>query len=220
MKRSFIAIAIITISFSHAGAIAPATGTVSFKFNTSEHAINGDTALADQHDSAIDEQTTATAFSLTSVIDGLSLTVTPSQSDISYTTDGLGIDTGGDLSASGDALIFSFNKAITFDFIDLGSFTGAGDPGDDEMTISFSNGNPTITLVEADFTDSIANTVSFTSGNTLAAGESFTISFVNGNGFTLEGFNITVVPEPATYAMLTGILALGYVITRRHHARM
>ena len=83
------------------------------------------------------------------------------------------------------------------------------------MLLSFSNSNPSITIVEADFGDGSANTKNFTTGTSLAANESFTISFVDGNGFTLEGFNVTVVPEPSTYALLSGVCALAFVMLRR-----
>jgi hypothetical protein len=188
---------------------------VTFNFESSSNAINGDTTLADAHDTAIDGTTTATSFDLSSIISGLTLTTTPTGGDISYTNSGLGIDTAGNMDTVGDSIIFQFNRPITFDFIDLGDFTGTGVSGDDELLISFSNSNPSITIVEAAFDNASSNTKSFTTGTSLSANESFTISFVDGNGFTLEGFTVTVVPEPNAYALLAGLCALTSIMLRR-----
>ncbi|MGJ8651997.1 MAG: PEP-CTERM sorting domain-containing protein [Opitutaceae bacterium] len=50
----------------------------------------------------------------------------------------------------------------------------------------------------------------------LSSGQSIIITGSSAtSGFDLENFNITVVPEPGTYALLAGISVLGFVILRR-----
>ncbi|MFT5905510.1 MAG: hypothetical protein ACI9E1_001108 [Cryomorphaceae bacterium] len=209
MKKTILTIAAsASIVCTASAAIA-----VVFEFDTSSNAINGNTVLADAHDTAIDGVTIATPFDLSSLCAGLILTVTPSQDDISYTTTGLGIDTGGTLSAVGDALTFSFNQAITLDFLDIGIFTGTGQVGEDSISLSYSNANPDVNLVGGQFDNNTSDIISFASGNALAAGESFTISRINGD-FSLEGFSITVVPEPSSVALL-GLGGLALVLRRR-----
>ncbi|HAV12736.1 MAG TPA: hypothetical protein DCX06_04460 [Opitutae bacterium] len=218
MKYQSIALFLISACLTHAGApVAPATGTVSFEFDAST--INGNGSLGTAFKNAVDGETTATLFDLSSVIAGLTLTITPSQSDISNTANGLGITSGGTLNTAGDALTFSFNKAITFDFLDMGDFTGEGLAGEDSVSLSYSNANPTISLVGGDFDNDTSDTITFTTGNALIANESFTISRVDGD-FAIEGFNITVVPESSAYAMLTGLCALSLIIIRRRHTRL
>jgi hypothetical protein len=206
MKKTILTIAASATLVSGASAATP----VVFEFNTSSNAINGDLILADAHDDAIDGETTATVFSLESILSGLTITITPSQNDISYTGSGLGINTGGTLSASADALIFSFNRAITFDFLDVGSFT---DGGNDAVSLSYSNSNPTVSLASGEFDNNTSDTIDFTSDNALAANESFTISRDSGS-FSIEGFNVTVVPEPSS-TILLGLGGLALILRRR-----
>ncbi|MBT8043929.1 MAG: PEP-CTERM sorting domain-containing protein [Verrucomicrobiae bacterium] len=207
MKKTFIPIVILSTTCTHAAT------TLSFEFDTSANAINGNTTLADAHDTAIDGKTTATSFSLNDIVPGLTLTITPSQNDISYTTTGLGIDTGGTLDAVGDALTFSFNREVSLDFLDMGSFTGSGGVGEDSVSVSFSNSNPTINLVGGDFENNTSDTINFSSGNTLAANESFTISRVDGS-FTIQGFDVTAVPEPSSVTLI-GLGGLALLMRRR-----
>ncbi len=85
------------------------------------------------------------------------------------------------------------------------------------MTISFSNSNPSINLVGGDFDNNTSDTISFSSGTSLAANESFTISWVDGS-FTTEAFSVTVIPEPNAYALIAGMLGLTWVMLRRRGA--
>ena len=186
---------------------------ISFDF-TSPDSINGDETLGSNFKTTMDGKTSATVFDLSALLEGLTLTVTPSQSDISITNTGLGIGSGGTLADAGDALTFSFNRDISFTFLDMGKFTGDGAPGDDSVTLSYSNSNPTITLVGGDFDNNSSNTITFTSGNSLLAGESFTLARNDGD-FSIEGFNVSVVPEPQLYGALAGLLALGLTVIRR-----
>ncbi len=207
MKHLTLPLFILCVSNSYAASL------ISFEFDTSSNAINGDTSLADLHDTAIDGVITPTAFSLDSIVSGLLLTVTSSQSHISYTANGLGITSGGTLNTAGDALTFSFNQAITLDFLDMGDFTGNGLTSEDAVSIIYSNSNPTVTLIGGSFDNNTSDTITFSSGNALTANESFTINRVDGN-FSLEGFNVTVVPEPSSTVLL-GIGGLALILRRR-----
>jgi len=204
----FLLVALINLTESSYAAI-----TVSFEFDTADNAINGNTALADSHDAAIDEAMINTPFSLDVIRPGLVISISPSQNDISYTVNGLGVGTNGTLSASGDALTFSFNQAISLDFLDVGDFTGTGATGEDALTLSYSNGNADVTLVGGDFDNNTSDFINFSSGNSLAANESFTISRVDGS-FAIEGFTITVIPEPSS-SFLLGFSVLPFLLRRR-----
>ncbi|MDQ8194905.1 PEP-CTERM sorting domain-containing protein [Coraliomargarita sp. SDUM461004] len=183
----------------------------SIDFQFDDDTINGNPSLGASFETAMDGATGATVFDLSSIVAGLNLTVTPSQLGISDTNTGIGIDSGGTLSAAGDALTFSFNKAITLDFLDMGSFTG---DGGDSLLLSFTNSNPEITLNNGDFDNNSSNTITFTEANALAANESFSIAWLDGN-FAIEAFTVTIVPEPGTFALLAGTCALGFVMLRR-----
>lgn len=212
MKYLILPAFICSAVYAFASTLPPATGIVSFDFDAST--INGDAGLGSSFKTTVDGKTTATSFDLSSLIEGLTLTVTPSQSDISNTTNGLGITSGGTLNAAGDALTFSFNKAITLDFLDMGDFTGTGQASEDAVSIIYSNSNPTVTLVGGEFDNNTSDTITFSSGNALAANQPFTINRVDGD-FAIEGFTASVVPEPNTYALLSGFCALGFVMLRR-----
>ncbi|MBC2600701.1 hypothetical protein [Puniceicoccus vermicola] len=183
---------------------------ISFDF-TSPDSINGDETLGSSFKTTMDGETSATVFDLSALLEGLTLTVTPSQSDISITDTGLGIGSGGTLADAGDALTFSFNRDISFDFLDVGGFTPGGN---DSVIVSYSNSNPSVTLDAGDFDNNTSDTITFSSENSLLAGESFTLARNDGD-FSIEGFNVSVVPEPQLYGALAGLLALGLTVIRR-----
>ena len=51
------------------------------------------------------------------------------------------------------------------------------------------------------------------SSGTLTEGVDYTLDYTTGSNITLN-----VVPEPGTYALIGGMLALGYVMVRRRRA--
>ena len=211
-KYSFILAAIVSLALTTQ---VKAQTALDFSFAGTQ-SINGDTLAGEAFQAAIDGETSATVFSLDSFVSGLTITVTPSQSDISFTNTGLGLDTGGTLSPSGDAITFSFNQAITFDYLDVDGFTSGGS---DVVTLSYSNSNPTVVLSAAsgDFDNNTSDTITFSSNNSLAANESFTLARTDGT-FSLAAFTVSAVPEPSSYAILAGMSALGFVVMRRRRA--
>jgi hypothetical protein len=138
--------------------------------------------------------------------------------DFNLTNSGFGPDQAGGIDDSdafdtdngNESMIFSFDIAGTFQSIDFALL----DDLPETAILSFAGGN-TFTL-----TDGVTSTIAV-SGNdvflgineSFSAGQLITLSISGGSDFTLESF--TVVPEPGTYALLAGIAALGFVMTRR-----
>ena len=96
----------------------------------------------------------------------------------------------------------------------MGNFTGTGQPGEDIVSILYSNTNPTITLSDEDFDNKTSNTINFSSDNEVSPLHSFTIRHVDGN-FAIEGFGVTVVPENNQYVLLSSLYVLSFTIYRR-----
>ena len=66
---------------------------------------------------------------------------------------------------------------------------------------------------------SLSGTIDGT-GISLSAGEAMTFRTINGNlgGAGLQGFSFNVVPEPSTYAIISGLFVMAVVVIRRRHA--
>ena len=96
-------------------------------------------------------------------------------------------------------MTFSFNQNVDFVSIELTKF------GDDEAFLTIAG----ITTIIG------SNSFIFASGTTLAANTDATFGFHSGNGFELASLVVTVVPEPRTYALLSGCCALAVAMLRR-----
>jgi hypothetical protein len=96
-------------------------------------------------------------------------------------------------------MTFSFNQNVDFVSIELTEF------GADEAFLTIAG----ITTIIG------SNSFIFASGTTLAANTDATFGFHSGNGFELASLVVTVVPEPRTYALLSGCCALAAVMLRR-----
>lgn len=152
---------------------------------------------------------------------GIELTASTAFGVFNLTNTGFGpdqADSGDDTDAfdtllGNESMVFSFDVAGTFQSIDFALL----DDTPETAILSFAGGN-TYNLRDG-VTSSIA-----VSGNdeflgineSFTAGQLITLSISGGTHFTLESF--TVVPEPATYAMLAGMLALGFVMVKRRHS--
>jgi len=141
---------------------------------------------------------------------GLTLTATASSGTFNSTpAGGFGINAmpPGDItnqfdnqSADGaEFMTFSFNQNVDFVSIELTEF------GDDEAFLTIAG----ITTIIG------SNSFIFASGTTLAANTDATFGFHSGNGFELASLVVTVVPEPRTYALLSGCCAMAAVMLRR-----
>ncbi|MDG1668112.1 MAG: hypothetical protein P8I96_04180 [Opitutae bacterium] len=209
--RTITSFLLITATLSAIATTSPTPVEIDFNFTNST--INGNNTLGTTFKNEVDGQTAA-IIQLNTIVAGLTLTVTASQSDISNTANGLGITSGGTLNTFGDALQFSFNQMITLDSLKMGDFTGTGQPGEDIVSILYSNTNPSITLSDEDFDDKISNTIVFSSDNSLAPNQLFTIRHDDGD-FAIEGFGVTIVPENNQYVLLSSLFVLSLSIFRR-----
>ena len=209
--RTITSILLITETLCGIATTSPTPVEIVFNFTNST--INGNNTLGTNFRNDVDGQTAA-IIHLNTIVAGLTLTVTASQSDISNTANGLGITSGGTLNTFGDALQFSFNQMITLDSLKMGDFTGTGQLGEDIVSILYSNTNPSITLSDEDFDDKISNTIVFSSDNSLAPNQLFTIRREDGD-FAIEGFGVTIVPENNQYVLLSSLFVLSFSILRR-----
>ena len=141
---------------------------------------------------------------------GLTLTAAASSGTFNSTTSGgFGINAmpSGDItnlfdnqSTDGaEFMTFSFNQNVDFVSIELTEF------GADEAFLTIAG----ITTIIG------SNSFIFASGTTLAANTDATFGFHSGNGFELASLVVAVVPEPGTYALLSGCCALAVAMLRR-----
>jgi hypothetical protein len=97
--------------------------------------------------------------------------------------------------------------------------TGNATIGATIVTVELANytvvGASSLTLI--DYSNSLTGTfASFTvtdGGSTLINGVDYTLDYTTGSNITLN-----LIPEPGTYALIGGMLALGYVMVRRRRA--
>lgn len=85
---------------------------------------------------------------------------------------------------------------------------------------SFGVEDTTGTVVEQLIPNTSASGTIDGTGISLSAGEAMTFRTINGNlgGAGLQGFSFDVVPEPSTYAIISGLFAMAVVVLRRRHA--
>ncbi|MGZ0657431.1 PEP-CTERM sorting domain-containing protein [Coraliomargarita sp. W4R53] len=118
-----------------------------------------------------------------------------------------------DTALGNESMVFSFDVAGTFLSID---FAGLDDTPETAI-LSFAGGS-TYNLTDGVTSDITVSGNDFFGGinESFTAGQLITLSISGGNGWTLENF--TVVPEPGTFALLSGFAALAFVMLRRRSA--
>jgi hypothetical protein len=160
-----------------------------------------------------DEQASA-SFQVTGIGGGIGTlagTASALSDDLNVTGSGLQDGSSG-YNGSGEGTSFVFDKDVTITAMDWGGFTV------DSVTLSSGATN-----IGTFTTGTVIGSTNFTSSNpatmniAVSAGDAFTLTYASGS-FFLESMSFTVVPEPGTYALLAGICALGYVMTRRRSA--
>jgi hypothetical protein len=131
-----------------------------------------------------------------------SFTVTSSPSTLTLDTTGLDVASGG--IDSGETITFIFSTDIIlkeFDFSTIGTSETAS------VTVAGSTTN-----YDGSATND-AQTVNFS----LSAGQALVFSNGGSNpiDYDLQSISFTVVPEPGTYALLSGLSALAFIMLRR-----
>ncbi len=82
------------------------------------------------------------------------------------------------------------------------------------LSLARSGGELTFTATLGNWTASRTDTTGTFSFDTFSLLTS-TATFTNGNGFNIDNFNVSVIPEPSSAAALVGVFALGAVALRR-----
>ena len=169
----------------------------------------------------------------TSLVSGVTLTAEAYLDGVSAGTvfngasDGFGINASGtgdetqrfDNDNGIESMVFSFDIGGTFDTIDFEFIEDAA-----EAVLSFEGGN-SYDIFAGSATETTGGSTDFhTITETFVAGQEITLSVSGsaaaGENFSLQAFTITpsAIPEPSTYALIFGGLALGVVWWRRRQA--
>lgn len=159
------------------------------------------------------DELTSASFQIQSIpsIGTLDVTASALLDDLNVTGSGLQDGSNG-YDGAEEGTSFVFNQDVTITAMDWESFTTAGN---DSVTLS-SGATNIGTFPEETVTGStdFSNTNPSTMSIEVSAGDAFTLTYDSGT-FYLESITFTVVPEPGTYALLSGICALGFVMIRR-----
>lgn len=116
------------------------------------------------------------------------------------------------IDGTSEVVTITFNKDIEFNFIDFG---GVGGDAADGVSLTIAGSALNLFTGVTGFNGSTdvytpTSPVSLTTGQTIIiTGSSSTSSF------DIQTLNVTVVPEPSTFALLAGMSALGFVMLRR-----
>ena len=117
-----------------------------------------------------------------------------------------------------ESITLTFSTEVIFNFIDLAGVGPATDTFDHaSITIAGSQLNLTTGV---DGFNGTTDVYTPSSPITLAIGESIILTGTSSTAsFELEGINLTIVPEPGTYALLSGFCALAFVMFRRRSVK-
>ncbi|MDQ8206530.1 hypothetical protein QEH52_03355 [Coraliomargarita sp. SDUM461003] len=159
--------------------------------------------------------------SLTDTDNGFNTTITLTAGGGTFNSNSgdFGIDSGTGtndfIDGTSESITITFSTDILFNFIDL-SEVGSDATDGAKLTIGGSSINLFTGVTGFNGTQDIYTP---TSPIALSSGDSIILTGSEATSeFTLEGINITVVPEPGTFALLSGFSALTFVMLRRRSA--
>ena len=154
-----------------------------------------------------DTLNTAEIESGTMLVDGLTLTIISTQGSLNQTTSSFGINhTGGSADESAlidgdegaETLQFSFDQDVTITQLTLSSYTA----GSESATFTI-DGFAAINLSPLAAASDIYD---FVTDNTLSTGNLALLTWVSGNGFSVDSITVEtmgiVVPEPSSIMLL------------------
>lgn len=121
-------------------------------------------------------------------------------------------ETSDQIDGTDEIVTITFNKDILFNFIDLG---GVGPDADDGVSFTIAGST---TILETDVTGFNGTTDVYTptSPISLLTGQSIILTGESTNSsFDIQSLNVTVVPEPGTFALLSGFCGLVFVMLKR-----
>ena len=195
--------------------------TVILNFNTTESSASGGnlfllgsgTGATNEFSSDRFENYKSTQFEIRSIPTFGTLTVTAATSGAGFlnvTTTGLA-EGGSGINTNDEFISFTFSEDIKITFLDFNAITG------DESVELLIDTTSLGTFLNNTVVENIANFTApsnVTASISLAQGEAFIIKHAFG-AYDLERIGFTVVPEPGTYALLSGCCALVVAMLRR-----
>ena len=194
------------------------SGQITFNFHDGSSTLTSGTDL-DSGGSSGTSLVSGVTLSAEAFLDGVSAGTV-----FNGASDGFGINASGtgdetqrfDNDNGVESMVFSFDVGGTFNTIDFEFIEDAA-----EAVLSFDGGN-SFDIFAGSATETTGGSTDFhTITETFVAGQEITLavsgSAASGENFSLQAFTITpsAIPEPSTYALIFGGLALGFVIWRR-----
>ncbi|CAA6692578.1 MULTISPECIES: PEP-CTERM sorting domain-containing protein [unclassified Lentimonas] len=158
---------------------------------------------------------------LTDATSGFSTNMTVSGSGGNLNSNATGIGIGDAIiDGTNESITFTFSTDIDFNFIDLGGVGTEAQAAAEGASLTIGLGSSIILYTDATSIggtfDGSSDIYTPTSPIRLLAGRSIVLTGSSAtSNIDLDAINFSVVPEPGTYALLSGICALGFVMLRR-----